>query len=125
VAHPRSFTFEVDTPLHPRAYWITVETIAEPGRIATVRARADVDNVARLELDNVAAISVWADPQVFRNDRALEVQIEGRSVFSGPVPAAQEVFLARKTGGGVPCRACGGVAADRVPTNPVAHAPKR
>src|SRR5579862_1342468 len=39
VVHPKTFTFEVDTLLHSRAYWVTVETIAQPGKMAVVKAR--------------------------------------------------------------------------------------
>ncbi|MBI4621816.1 MAG: 5'-nucleotidase C-terminal domain-containing protein [Verrucomicrobia bacterium] len=96
VAHPRAFTFEVDTPLHPRAYWVTVDAIARPGRIATVKARAESGQVARLELENVEAISVWPDPDVFNLGPPVEVWVQDTRVFSGRVSRAQEVAVRRE-----------------------------
>lgn len=99
VGHPKTFTFEVDTPLHPRAYWVTVETIARPGKIAAVKARALSDRSAQLELDNVAAVSIWPDPAIFNLEAPLEVRMENAVVFNGRVSPAQEVKLTRRGAG--------------------------
>jgi pimeloyl-ACP methyl ester carboxylesterase len=93
VAHPESFTFVVDTPLHPRAYWVTVEKIAQPGKVAVVKGRAESGSMARLELVNVGAVSFWPDPQVFHVAQPLQVVVDKARVFSGRVSAAQEVGL--------------------------------
>ena len=95
VAHPRAFAFEVDTLLHPRAYWVTVETLAQPGRIGVVRARAESNQLARLELEQVSAVSVWPDPEVFDVTRPLQVLVLDATVFSGVVSPNQEVILTR------------------------------
>ena len=99
VAHPKSFTFEVDTPLHPRAYWATVEKIAQPGRMAVVKGRAESDSVARLELINVAAVGFRPDPQVFDVARPLQLVVDNARVFSGRVTADQELALAHGPAG--------------------------
>lgn len=95
VAHPKAFTFEVDTLLHPRAYWITVDTIAWPGRIAVAKVRAEEDNVARLVLDNIDAISLWPDPEIFDPVRPWRVVVADATVFTGLVAATQELVLTR------------------------------
>ena len=97
MAHPRSFTLEVDTLLHPRAYWITVDSIAQPGRIATVKARAPSNRNAHLELENVAALSVWPDPAILDPNAAFEIQIAEQSVRVDRVPAGHEVALQRQS----------------------------
>lgn len=99
VAHPKSFTFEVDTLLHPRAYWVTVDALARPGKIAVVKARAPSEREARLEVDNVDAVSVWPDPDVFAAGQPLEVWIDGARIYSGRVMPAQEVALSRAGAG--------------------------
>jgi predicted esterase len=99
IAHPKKFTFEIDTPLHPRAYWITAQTIAHPGKVATISASAISKHTARLELDNVAALSVWPDPAIFDPAEELQVQIENNTVFSGRVSPTNEVTLMRGAGG--------------------------
>jgi predicted esterase len=98
VVHPKAFTLEVDTPLHPRAYWVTVEAIAHPGKIAVVKARAISSDSAQLDVDNIAALSVWPDPAVFDSARVLRLQMGADTVFTGVVPSAHEVSLTRRTG---------------------------
>ena len=96
IAHPKVFTFEVDTPLHPRAYWVTVEKIEYPGKIAVVKARAISTRAAQLDVDNVAGLSVWPDPAVFDSEGTFELQIGADTVFAGRVPRAHEVRLTRR-----------------------------
>ena len=95
VVHPKSFTFEVDTLLHPRAHWITVEAIARPGRIAVAKVRAEEDNVARLLLDNIDSVSLWPDPAVFDPGRPWRVIVSGAAAYFGSVAASQELVLTR------------------------------
>ena len=97
VAHPQSFKLEVDTPLHPRAYWITHTSIAQPGTVATVTAQATSNRTAQLEVANVAAVSVWPDPAIFDPTVAFEIQIAGQAVYRGVVPREHEVALTRRT----------------------------
>src|SRR5262249_38985979 len=70
--------------------------IERPGNMAVVKGRAESRSVARLELTNVAAVCFWPDPQVFDAARPLQLVVNNDRVFSGGVPAAQEVAL---TGG--------------------------
>jgi len=99
IAHPRAFVFEVDTLLHSRAYWITVDAIARPGTVATVKARADSQHAASLELDNVDAVSFWPDPAVFDLKQPLELRLNSVRIFSDLLSPAQEVAVVRDSAG--------------------------
>jgi len=125
VAHPRAFTFEVDTPLHPRAYWITVETIARPGRVATVRARADSDRAATLELDNVSAVAFWPEPEIFSARDAIVLRIGQQPVFEGRLTPAQEVLLTQGAAGwSTTVRARREISLTAYRNHPIAFAPE-
>ena len=96
VAHPREYVFEVDTPLHGRAYWTDVREIAEPGKMAVVKARAEAANRVRLDLENVASVALVPDPEVFDLSRPVQVVVNGAAVFSGMMPAGQELGIAAR-----------------------------
>lgn len=124
VAHPKSFTFEVDTPLHPRAYWITVDAIATPGKIAVIKAAAPSNHEARLEVENVDGVSLWPDPAVFDVAQTLEISISGQRIFSGRVTATQEVAMTRsRSGWAARLQARREVSLTSYRTHPVAFAP--
>ena len=93
IAHPREYEFEVDTPLHGRAYWTEVMAISEPGRMALVKARAEAAGLLRLDLDNIRDIALFPDAEVFDLARPLQVLVNGKAVFSGLVPADRELRL--------------------------------
>lgn len=95
VAHPAEFVFEVDTPLHPQAYWVTVDRLATPGRVGVVRARAVSPRAAELALEHIDAVAVWRDPAVFAAEGPFAVTIAGRPVFEGAVGVTEEVALRR------------------------------
>lgn len=99
VAHPKSFTFEVDTALHPRAYWVTVDALARPGKVAVVKASAPSAREARLEVDNVDSVSFWPDPVIFAAGEPVAVWIDGARIYSGRVTPTQEVALIRSDAG--------------------------
>jgi predicted esterase len=99
IAHPRTFTFEVDTPLHSRAYWITVDKIATPGKVATVKAHADSNQRAMLEVANVDGVSLWPDPEVFDVEQPLELSLNNERVFRGTLSASEEIHVARDSAG--------------------------
>jgi predicted esterase len=123
--HPKTYFFEVDTPLHGRAYWTTVERIAEPGRMASVQGEAPGGNVARFTVRNVAAFTFAPDPAVFDVSRPIQVIINGKAVAGEPIPSGQELRL---TGG--PAHWKGerqtkrDVALTAYRTHPVAEAPE-
>jgi predicted esterase len=94
-AHPRAFTFEIDTALHPRAYWVTVDRLAEPGKIAAVRARALSASHARVDVEQVAALSVWPDPAIFTTEAPWRLDVGEATVFIGEVPRGHAVVLTR------------------------------
>lgn len=99
VAHPTAFTFEVDSPRHARAYWLAVEAMEQPGKIATVKGRAESRQLARLELENVREVAFWPDPAVFDVARPLRVKIKDEPVFTGVVSPAQEIVFNRAAAG--------------------------
>lgn len=99
VAHPKSFTFEVDSLRHARAYWITVEAMEQQGKIATVKGQAESRQLASLELDNVREVAFWPDPAVFDVAQPLRVKIKDEHVFTGVVSPAQEILFNRAAAG--------------------------
>lgn len=123
-AHPREYAFEVDTPRHGHAWWTAVEAITEPGKVALVKARAEGRGRARLQLTNVAALAFAPDPEVF--DGAIEVSVDGKRVYKGRLPAAQELSI---TGGPGRWKAAPRSRSERSltawRTHPVAEAPER
>ncbi|HWQ54093.1 MAG TPA: alpha/beta fold hydrolase [Bryobacteraceae bacterium] len=123
-AHPREYVFEVDTPMHGRAWWTSVEAITEPGKMAMVKARAEGRGRARLELTNVAALAFVPDPDVF--DAAIEVTVDGTRVYNGRLSETQELGI---TGGPRRWKAAPRPRRERSltawRTNPVAEAPER
>ncbi len=90
--HPRSYYFELDTPLHGRAWWTAVEKLAQPGRMASIQAEAS-DTVARLTLDNIAEFSFAPDAAVFDLSQPLDVVIGDRSVYKGRLDGDLELRL--------------------------------
>ena len=90
TAHPRQYVFEVDTPLHGRAWWSSVESVAEPGSIAVVKARAE-GNRAIFDVTNVAELVFLPDGEVFDLNRPVRVEVNGKRVFEGALTAEQEL----------------------------------
>ena len=103
--HPRSYFFEVDTPLHGEAWWTRVERIARPGRMASIEARADSRERAVFETDNVAAFVFTPDRAVFDPGAPTEVIVNGQSVWKAIVPDAKAVRIAAGVARLVPARA--------------------
>ncbi|MEY4940593.1 MAG: hypothetical protein RIQ93_2328 [Verrucomicrobiota bacterium] len=93
VAHPRDYVFEIDTPLHGRAYWTDVDKLTRPGKVAVVRARAETENRAELELENVASLAFFPDGKVFDLTRPLHVAVNAAVVYSGPISEQQQLRL--------------------------------
>jgi poly(3-hydroxybutyrate) depolymerase len=93
TAHPREYVFEVDTPMHGRAYWTSVERLEQPGRKAVIRARAEERGRARLDPENVAELVFVPDPEVFDLSRPVELLVAGRSIFSAVLERGQQVRL--------------------------------
>lgn len=96
VAHPTEYVFEIDTPLHGRAYWTDVTAMDQPGRIAVVRARAGGPRRVDLQLENVAAISLFPDAKVFDLTAPLAVAVNGATVFEGALRDDQQLRLVRQ-----------------------------
>ena len=92
--HPRSYFFEVDTPLHGEAWWTRVERLAQPGRVASIEARAESRERAAFTTVNVAAFAFQPDRAVFDAGAPLEVMVNGRRVWKAIVPDGQELHIA-------------------------------
>jgi len=91
-AHPKSYFFELDTPLHGRAWWTTVERIAEPGRMASIAAEAGGENRVRFTLNNVAEFTFTPDPHVFDLSTAISGTV-GAAHFNVKVPRGKRLRL--------------------------------
>jgi predicted esterase len=119
--HPKSYRFDVDTPLHGRAWWTTVQKIQVPGRMASVEARASGRHLAEFTLTNVSQLLFAPDPEVFDLTRPLTVHVNGKRVFSGAIRAGHQLSLTPSTAAEIPLRVAP-IAAPR--THPVATAPE-
>ena len=97
-AHPTEYVFEVDTPMHGRAYWTAVEKIARPGEMARIRGRADGQR-ALIETENVAEFELAPDPQVFDLTAPVEVIVDGEAAYSGPLAPTEALRAVRRGGG--------------------------
>lgn len=95
VAHPRQYVFEVDTPLHGRAYWTDVIEIERPGHMAVVRAQAPDRRRVELALENVGVIALLADANVFEVAAPLTVMVNGATVFTGVLGEGRQLRIAR------------------------------
>lgn len=96
VAHPTEYVFAVDTPLHGRAYWTDVNAMEQPGRIAVVRARAGGRRRVDLQLENVAAFTLFPDAKVFDLTASLAVAVNGATVFEGALRDDQQLRLVKQ-----------------------------
>jgi len=96
VAHPREYVFEVDTPLHGRAYWTEVSQIERPGRMAVVRARAPDRRRVELGLENVGVAALLPDARVFDLTEPLAVAMNGATVFTGVLGEERQLRVARE-----------------------------
>lgn len=127
TAHPTSYFFEADTPLHGRAWWTSIERMVEPGRMASVQATADA-NVARLVLVNVAELLFAPDPAVFNYNAPIALVIDGQEMFRGTLSEMQLV-RARRSEAGQWQASVESTGALKSPTNyrqhPVAEAPEQ
>jgi pimeloyl-ACP methyl ester carboxylesterase len=93
VAHPREYVFEIDTPLHGKAYWTWVEALAQPGMKAVVKAQTAEENGVFFETENVARFTFVPDPEIFELSRPIGVAVNGVSLFSSRMGANEELLL--------------------------------
>jgi predicted esterase len=91
--HARSYFFELDTPLHGRAWWTSVEKIVQPGRMASIAAEAGEKNQARFDVVNVATFTFAPDETVFDISQPIVVTINGRVVAREVIPAGRRLRL--------------------------------
>lgn len=71
--HPREFVFEADAPLHGRAWWVSVDAMAKPGRMAQIQGQARDGSV------NTSLRRLPGVPLVFEGaDGALIVDADGK-----------------------------------------------
>lgn len=91
--HPRSYAFAVETPQHGRAWWTSVERMAEPGRMGLVQAEATGKSAVSLSLKNIAELSFTPDPAIFDSERPLAVTVDGTPVATVMIPHGRELRL--------------------------------
>lgn len=96
-AHPAEYEMVVDTPLHGRVWWTSVEKMEKPGKVAVVKASAKAGR-AELTLTNVAELALTPDAALFRPAAPLEVVVNGARVFRGRIPPGQELLIAGRKG---------------------------
>jgi predicted esterase len=96
--HPRSYFFELDTPMHGEAWWTRVERIAQPGRMASIEAVADSRERVSFNTVNVAAFVFRPDRAVFDGGAPIEVVVNGRAVWKAIVTDGQELRIADGVG---------------------------
>src|SRR5262249_51039741 len=97
VAHPGEYTFEIDTPLHGKAYWTAVEVLARPGRKAVIHARAEARYRAHFATENIAEFVFFPDSEVFDLSRPLEVLVNDVAIFSARCGPDQELRIRRES----------------------------
>ncbi len=103
--HPRSYFFELDTPLHGEAWWTRVERIAQPGRMASIEARAESRERAVFHTVNVAAFAFHPDRAVFDAGAPIEVAVNGQVAWKAIIPDGQELRIAAGKGRLEPAKA--------------------
>lgn len=91
--HPKSYSFDVDTPLHGHAFWTTVEKLSEPGEVAELDAEVAEGNIARFKMNNVAAFSFVPDPAVFDANDEIGIVINGEESWRGKIAEDEELAL--------------------------------
>lgn len=91
--HPRRFYFETDTPLHGTAYWVSLERIATPGRMATIQGETPGGNRVHFEVENAAEFTFVPDYYFHDTTRPLYVTVNGRVVWTLPIPGNQQLRL--------------------------------
>ncbi|MBM3755846.1 MAG: hypothetical protein FJW38_17905 [Acidobacteria bacterium] len=89
--HPRRFTYETDTPLHGCAFWTCIDSVATPGRMATIVATAPGGNRAEFVVDNVAEFTFIPDATFLDVTRPVNVAIGGKTIWSAPIPIGQRL----------------------------------
>jgi predicted esterase len=97
--HPRSYFFELDTPLHGSAWWTTMEKVAQPGRMASLLAESAGGNVARFTPVNVAEFTFAPDTAVFDVTQPIAVVVTGQTVFKDRIDSGSPLRLRNSPGG--------------------------
>lgn len=91
--HPRRYYFETDTPMHGAAYWTVIERITAPGKMASIQGEAPGGNRVHFEVSNVAEFTFVPDYYFLDTTRPLYVTVNGRMVWTLPIPGNQQLRL--------------------------------
>lgn len=91
--HPRSFVFEVDTPLHGCAFWSCVDRLATAGKIGTLHAEASGGNRVDFRADDISEFTFAADETMFESASPLQVAVNGVVVWNAPLPRGRQLRL--------------------------------
>lgn len=75
-----------------RAYWVTVERLEDPMRMARIDALKQSDGSVTVETKNVEAFSLDLSPEVVAGPR-VEIAVNGRSVYKGEIPPTRSLTV--------------------------------
>jgi pimeloyl-ACP methyl ester carboxylesterase len=81
---PRDVAFEINDLRAPRRYWI--EVLEKRGGRARVEGRLNEDGGVELRTKNVVRLRLLLRRELVPPDTPLRVRLDGREVWSGPVP---------------------------------------
>jgi predicted esterase len=96
--HPKSYLFDIDTPLHGKAFWTKAIALTTPGQMATIEGEAISKHEVSLRVRNVDVLELMPDPEIFEIEAPLGVLVDGAQVWHAPIPAGKILRLARRDG---------------------------
>ncbi len=91
--HPRRYSFETDTPLHGCAFWTCIESIASPGRMATILAEAPGGGRVNFTVHNIAEFTFVPDPYFLDTAHGVPIAINGNLIWTAPIPVGQQLRI--------------------------------
>lgn len=94
--HVAGYSFSAALPLYGQAYWTAIDSIEQPGTIATVHAQVIGPNRLRLATENVAAVSVLPDLLPVDLAKPLSLETDGQGIFDGMVSSNEELQLTKE-----------------------------
>ncbi|HEY5311362.1 MAG TPA: 5'-nucleotidase, partial [Pirellulales bacterium] len=97
--HPKSYLFDIDTPLHGQAFWTEAVALTTPGRMASIAGEALSKHELGLRVRNVDMLSLTPDPEIFESGAPLRVHVDGTQVWHDALPAGKTLLLTRQDRG--------------------------
>jgi predicted esterase len=97
--HPKSYVFDIDTPLHGQAFWTSAVALSTPGQMASIEGEALSKHELGLRVRNVDVLELTPDPAVFDSEAPLRVLVDGTQVWHDALAAGKTLRLARQDHG--------------------------